>query len=868
MRRTDLSLSSDMATHAELLEREAELEALRAALAEAAAGRGGVVVVAGEAGIGKSALVARFVAGLGGVTRALVGLCDDLSIPRPLAPFRDLAAPVAPALAHAIASGAPPHEIYPLLLQELESQGPTVLVLEDVHWADGATLDAATFVARRIGSLPALLIMTLREGEAPSGDALDAMLGAAAGARATFMQLHPLSQRAVASLAAGSGTDVYAATGGNPFLVTELLCSDDGPLPATVANAVLGRVARLDERSRELVELVSVVPGRVPAAILDLALPGWSAAAEDPERRRLLEVGPTHVRFRHELVRQAILSSLSVTAARQFHTRVLDALLAAGGDPADVVHHAEAAGAEEVVAAHVLRAARRAAGLESSREAYAHYRRALDFLDDSDVREQATVLEEYSAAAHFAGRLDEALDGIGRAIRLNREHGDDASLGHCLRMLSRLQWFAGRGEPAHASARDAIAILEPLGPSVALAGAYGGLARLAMLRREIAEAKSWGTRALELADRFGHSETRVQALVTLASARLLVDPDADAELRAAHETADAAGDREEAQRALANLAYGLMSWARAGTALEASRAAVAYADRHEVHHMAPYSILTESWLQLRAGRWAEAERTALAYAQAKVAIHRLLAETVLAELAVRRGDDEADERLAALSARAEETGELQRLVPVLELSIERALLAGEQPSVERLLPHISGSCAPHAEDVLRVGAWASVAGFPVELAAPPKTPWGPMLRRDWRAAAAEFGAAGWDYDRAFMLALACDAESLVEAIGIAHALGARPLARLVARRLQGLGLRVPRGPRQTTRSNRAGLTGRQLEVLALLREGLTNAEIADRLVVSQRTAEHHVAAVLQKLRASTRRDAVRRASELELAPGL
>jgi hypothetical protein len=122
-----------------------------------------------------------------------------------------------------------------------------------------------------------------------------------------------------------------------------------------------------------------------------------------------------------------------------------------------------------------------------------------------------------------------------------------------------------------------------------------------MLRREIAEAEAWGKRALVVADLFGHVETRVEALVTLASARLLVDPDADAGLRAAHETAHQAGQREEAQRAFGNLAYVLMNWARAGAALEALRAGVAYAEKHELHHMAPYSILTERWLQLRAG---------------------------------------------------------------------------------------------------------------------------------------------------------------------------------------------------------------------------------------------------------------------------
>ncbi|HEV8461580.1 MAG TPA: AAA family ATPase [Gaiellaceae bacterium] len=849
-----------MATH-ELLEREAELDLLGRALSDAAAGRGSVVVVVGEAGIGKSTLVNRFVTSLDGTTDALVGLCDDLTIPRPLAPFRDLAGSVSASLTQAIFSGASPHELYPLLLDELTGPRPTVLVLEDVHWADDATLDAATFVARRIGALPAVLIMTLREGEVPPGEALDAMLGAAAGAGATFVQLHPLSQEAVASLAAGTRSDVYAATGGNPFLVTELLCSDDGPLPATVANAVLGRVTRLDERARVLVELLAVVPGRVPTTILDLAMPDWASAAEDPERRRLLEVSPSHVRFRHELVRQAILASLSAIATRQYHGCVVDALLASGGDPADIVHHGEAAGAEDAVAAHVVPAARRAAALESNREAYAHYRRALEFLEQMETHDQALVLEEYAKAAYRVRRLDEALAGIGNAIRLNRARGDDESVGRCLRCLSRLHWFAGQGEAAHESARDAIAILEPLGPSQELAAAYSGLARLAMLRREICAAENWATKALD----FGDDSTRVQALVTLGSARLLVDPDADGDLRDAHEWAHAVGDREEAVRALVNLAYGLMNWVRAPEALEASRAAVAYSDRYEVHHMAPYNILTEAWLRMRAGQWTEAERIAAAHAQTKVAVHQLLAETILAELAVRRGDEDADRRLAALAEKAEETGELQRLCPVFELSIEHAVLAGEEPPVERMLWFVSNDEAPHAEDVVRLAAWAAVAGHDVDMQVPGSTPWAAVLQRDWRAAADAFGEAGWPYDRALMLSLAGDERSLLEAIAIAHRLGAAPLTRRVTQQLRELGARVPRGPRRTTRSNGAGLTGRQLEVLGLLSEGLTNAEIADRLVVSPRTAEHHVAAVLQKLRAPSRRDAVRRAVELGVA---
>src|SRR5262245_17017771 len=251
---------------------------------------------------------------------------------------------VSPALADALSAGAAPHEIQALLIGELERPpGPTVLVLEDVHWADDATFDAITVLGRRIGSLPALLVLTYRAGEAPLGHALHAAIGAIRADASVVVGLAPLSEHAVAELA-GEGADaVYEATRGNAFYVTELLASGaaDEP-PPSVAHAVVGRAARLDERSRRLVELVSVVPNRVSTSLLDAVLPDWPEAAEEPERRQLLEVEPAYVRFRHELARNAIRSSLPIAARRRLHAEILQALLAQDADPADVVHHAEA----------------------------------------------------------------------------------------------------------------------------------------------------------------------------------------------------------------------------------------------------------------------------------------------------------------------------------------------------------------------------------------------------------------------------------------------------------------------------------------------------------------------------------------------
>jgi DNA-binding CsgD family transcriptional regulator/tetratricopeptide (TPR) repeat protein len=851
----------------ELLEREAALATLAEARDEAASGSGRVVFVTGEPGIGKTSLVTRFLQSLDDGARVLYGTCDDLSIPRPLGPIRDLVGSVSPPLENALAAGAAPHEIQTLLVAEVElPPHPTVLVLEDVHWADDATLDAITVLARRIGAVQGLLILTFRGGELPPNHPLHAIVGAVRPEDSVFLELAPLSEHAVASLAGEAADEVFAVTGGHPFYVTELLASrTTAELPPSIAKAVVGRTAKLDDASRRLVELASVVPRRVATSLLDAVMPDWPAAAEEPERRQLLEVDQAHVRFRHELARNAIRSSIPIAARRRLHSEILAALLEAGADPADIVHHAEAAGAEEVVAEYALVAARRAAALGSNREAYSHYRRASQFVDRLSAPERANVLEELATVAYAVGRLDGAFVGIERAIDVYRGLGDRAAVGRCLRSLSRYHWVAGDGYAAHTAALEAIEILEPLGPSSELARAYSVVSQLAMLAEDAEPALEWGERALQLASRLGDEPTRAHALVNIATSRINADADQVPALLDAHAVADAAGDRHEAARALDNLGISLLFWVRPEEALRYAQQAVDYGEEHELLIISSYSATVIAWLRLRAGEWEEAERLTRREIESGIVV-RLLAKTVLAELAVRRGDPDAADQLAELEAEADRTGELQRIVPLLELATEWALTTGAPLPAERFakLAELPTGGIRAGRFAMRAAAWAAVAGIELQAGGPTSAPHAAMARGDWRGAAEAFGEAGWGYDRALMLSMLEDEESLVEAIEIARGLRAEPLTRRVAQRMRELGIRVPKGPREATRANPLGLTARQLEVLELLAEGLTNAEIAERLVVSTRTAEHHVAAVLTKLGAPTRREAARRASELRL----
>jgi DNA-binding CsgD family transcriptional regulator/tetratricopeptide (TPR) repeat protein len=848
----------------ELLERAAEVAALAEAHAAAARGEGRVVVVTGEPGIGKTFLVTSFVRTLAREGRVLWGTCDDVAIPRPLGPLRDLSGGVSPALEDALAEGAGPHEVQSLLLAELElPPRPTVLALEDVHWADEATLDVITVLGRRIDGIPTMLVLTFRGGEVSAGHPLHTALGAVPAGASTFLELAPLSRRAVASLAGEDAEEVYAVTGGNPFYVTEVLAAGPGSeLPPSVAAAVLGRAARLDDAARRLVELVSVVPTRADTAVLDALMPEWPAAAEEPERRQLLEVHPRFVRFRHELARNAIRSSVPVARRRRLHAEILAALLRLDADPADIVQHAQAAGDEDALAEYAPLAARRAAALESNREAYSHYRRAAEFADRRPPPERAALFEELAHAAYTVGRLEEAFAALEQAIARFRETGDGAAVGRCTRVLSRYHWYAGDGDAARSSARQAIAILEPLGESRELARAYSALSQLAMLAEEDDEALDWADRALRLAERLHDAQTRAHALVNIGSVKLQLDPEETSTLLEAHAVADAAGERHEAVRALLNLGYSLLGWVRPGPAAAQIERAVTYAREHEVDTLASYAATTAAWLALRAGDWAAAERAARAELASGGTVTQLLASTVLADLAVRRGDADARERLDELATEADRAVELQRTVPVLELETVWALLHGATMPVSRFRAVLERHGHRPGFDGIRAAAWGRVAGVQAHADPRGSAPYAAMLRGDWAAAAAAFGEAGWLFERGLFLSLLDDERPLREALAVGRELRAEPLARRVRRRLRELGLTVPRGPRAATRQNPAGLTARQLEVLALVAGGLTNAEIAERLVVSERTAEHHVSAVLAKLGVASRRDAARRAVEL------
>ncbi|MGH2535297.1 MAG: ATP-binding protein, partial [Thermomicrobiales bacterium] len=351
----------------QLFERDADLDHLSRWLDQAAAGDGCLVLLGGEAGVGKTALVRRFCQEVADRARVLIGACDALSTPRPLGPLLEIAAQIGGEIDRLLQAEARREQVFGACLREFSGAWrPVVAVFEDVHWADEATLDLLRFLGRRIGSCRAVLIATYRDDEIGPMHPWRAVLGDLATATAVRrMPLAPLTIEAVRRMAADRQLDaetLHRQTGGNPFYVTEVLAAGGG-IPSTVRDAVLTRAARLSPAGRATLDLAAVAGSPVESSVLGRLAPSLDAIDECLTTGTLRTDGQS-VTFRHELAREAILDAISPPRQTAFHARMLRELEA---DPetrehlARLTHHAEAAGNGDAVLTYAPAAARRAA---------------------------------------------------------------------------------------------------------------------------------------------------------------------------------------------------------------------------------------------------------------------------------------------------------------------------------------------------------------------------------------------------------------------------------------------------------------------------------------------------------------------------
>jgi len=857
-----------------LLERERELEALGAAFAEVSAGgRGRVVLVAGEAGIGKTALVGAFRSSLE-PGRVLAGACEPLSAARPLGPLVDVAGEVGGELAERVAGGGSPGDVLAALAAELRRRPPTLLLLEDLHWADEATLDVVRLLARRIGDVAVLVVVTYRDDQLERDHPLRVALGELPPAAVARLPLAPLSPEAVAALARPYGVDageLHARTAGNPFFVTEALAAG-GALPASVRDAVLARAARLGRPARALLDAVAVVPQRAELRLLEALVEGELSRLEECLASGMLRAERDAVAFRHEIARVAVEEALPPDRRIALHRRALAALESSPGraDPARLAHHAEGAGDAEAVLRYAREAGERAALVHAHREAAKQLARALRHADALPSLERAQLLERRSYECYLTECVGEAIEARREALAVHERRGDRRGAGDAHRWLSRLFWFAGDNAAAEASAARAVALLEALPPGRELAMAYSNVAQLRMLAGDVRGAREWGGRALELAERLGEEELAVHALNNVGSAELGAGIRAGAgKLERSLELALAHGLEEHVARAYTNLGASLVGLREYGEGDRWLGLGVAYCAERDLDSWRRYMTGWRARSELEQGRWDDAAAAAHAVLDrpAGPAPSRITPLVTLGRLRARRGDPDAWAPLDEALALARGTGELQRLGPVAAARAEARWLAGtpelvageveEALALARAVEHDGGWVAGELE------LWLARAGGSPSGAVRAAEPLALELADEPEAAARAWRALGCPYEAALALLGSDDEAALRESLAELERLGAGPAAERAARALRARGVRNLRhGPRRSTRGNPAGLTGRQLEVLRLLAEGQRNAQIAERLVLSRKTVDHHVSAILRKLRVKTRTEAAAEAGRL------
>lgn len=862
----------------ELVERGGLLEALIRHREEACRGQGALVFLGGEAGVGKTVLVDELTRA-SNAERVWTSACDPMSTPRALGPLFDIAAVARGDLERLLREGANPDRIFMALHAELSAmrQG-TLIVIEDAHWADAATLDLLRYFGRRLSSLRALMVVTYRDDEVSSRHPLRVVLGNLATAPSVHRLVVPrLSADGVREMCSGRDVDVdaiYRRTQGNPFFVVETLAVGSHELPDTVRDAVLARVAQLGDHARATLDAAAVIGPRVDAALL-VEIAGAHVDVESCVAVGLLANDAGTLAFRHELTRDAILSVLPADRKLALHGLALRALRERRLRPEDfaaLAHHAEGASDASSVWQFSVAAAKHAASLRAYREAAAQYARALRLGVPPGEREEAEVLEAYAHVAYLLDQHQTAVDARSRAIRIWTALGDSLRVGENLSWLTRVHYYGGDTQAANASLRAARAQLETSPEGRELAWAYSSESQFLQNTGQNTTAVEYGLRALELARQLGDVAIEAHALNNIGTARGQLSSGATGwdELLESLELAKRHGLEEDVGRAFVNLADVAVACRDLERATRWLDEGIRRMTEHGQEVWTLHMRGTRALLAVRQGRLDDAADSASYLRRPNISrCSRLEALPALGYVRALRGDPDVWPLLDESIQHALDTPEFQRLAPPRVARAAAAWLAGDDAralseaqlgfdlALERRDPWYAGELACWVQ---RAGGRVTIPDWVVE-------PYRVQLASEWRSAAAAWREMGCELDAAFAELDGGDEESLRAAHTSFERMNARAAVTKIALLLRQLGARaIPRGPRKSTRANAAGLTDREVAVLQQLFTGLRNAEIARRLHISTKTVDHHISSILAKLDVRNRTEAVRRAVDLGLTP--
>jgi DNA-binding CsgD family transcriptional regulator len=856
-----------------LLERQEALGELSALARAVGGGSGRVVLLRGEAGIGKSTLITRFIAGLDGSVHVLMGWCDPLATPRPLGPLLDALSGFGPTAAGALDAAIQSGDtgaLYRRLLGIVRDGRRWVWVIEDAHWADGATLDLIRFFARRIGSLPLLMVISYRDDEIERDHPLSVALGdVATCAAVSRIGLEPLSRDAVAVLATGTGVnadDLHHLTGGNPFYVTEILAGGTDALyrdvlPRSVSEAVWGRLGRLSAAARETAQAVAVCGPRAVAALVQEVCPSAASALNECLDAGVLVTEAEAVGFRHELARRATMNRIPDHRRRMWHKRALAVLAQSPIDPNSLgalAFHADQAGNAHAVIEYAPAAAEQAAALGANREAADLYALTLRHTDLIPADQKVIWLEQHGFASYACGLGQAAVASWQEATTLRHMMGDTLSESDDLRWMSHQLITDGRVAEAADAGLAALELVQHAGACTQLAWSLVNMAELAVYGFDPAAA-DYAVRAITVGEQLGDEAAVLRARGVAALVSVLCDNTGWDELEAAWRDAmihDARG--EQAGLLGADLCTAAVLYYDLHRADRYIPEVLGYCRQRDLFVFEAFVIGLSAMVAMHRGDWVHARSAAedLLTRPGLPALHRILARRTLTTIHARRGEQPMAPLRDDIAARSELDG--SRFFPVWAVRAEAAWLAGDDDAAigeaESALASVAADQDPWLLWQLR--RWAQLpAGTPTfEPVDNPVNPFQLEVSGDWRGATDAWMGRGCPYEAA-IAQLGGDITAVESALATFRRLGARAAARRARQRLTALRGSPLRGRSADTRADPDGLTRREREVLELLAAGRSDAEIAAALHISPKTAGTHVSSILVKLGVANRTQA-------------
>lgn len=857
--------------------REHEFDQLAARAAAARTGRGGAVMVLGESGAGKTSFVEAFIDRVsdqfGATGRVLWGACDPLSTPRPLGPIRDLAHEFSSTTRELLTDGDQPYDIFAALFDELKAQ-PSTLVIDDLQWADQGTIDLFRFLLRRAPRTHLLTIGIARDDDVSVTHPLRGLLGdVARSPHAQSLYVAPLDVAAITTLVGDRDVDpawLHRVTGGNAFFVCEMLDHDGADLPTTVRDAILARTADLDTGAWDLLNLLTCAPG----AIADHLLAGLGVtlpALRSLNEAKLIKRDARGVAFRHDLCRRAISSVIPPGAEPGLHRRFIDAhSVDAHPDPAVLTHHALGTGDKDLITSAGVEAGQTAARSGAHTQATEFFEIALQRGGLLSGPAEAELLELLAEQYYLVDRLDDAIQACRRAMRIRQETGFDVAVSADHHALAVYEWYNANRAVSDHHVVDAIATLDGTAaqqdPSRLgqLGHAFAMEAFLAVQSSRLEAAARTLVRARDIASAANDPALTVRVRLIEGLCDILSGQE---DARDTMLSMLAAGPRqidETYSSGYTSLSYFDVEQRRLSAASNLLDICIPMMNEHDLPICHVVQLGSRSRLKLLIGDWDDALVDAdQVLDNPSAPLARTWPLLIRGVVSLRRTGDDAGrlEEAWQLTCRF---GERIRMLPVAAAIVERCWLTGvadrRLDDYRALLDSTPvtglewgrGELAMWLRRIDKTVTADSVA-----------EPYGLLFDGQFEAAAEAFHRLSTPYDAALALVESGDPELARRALDVLDRLSADAVAAKVRADLRARGtMAVPAPRRATTLANPAGLTRRQVEVLRLLEDGLTNAELAERLFLSVKTVDHHVSAILTKLEVTKRRDAVRRAREV------